>query len=704
MNSKKKLILTLSLFTCIFANGLNPDDTPRIVLALGRFHPLILHLPIGALLLTFFIDIYGRIKNNYQSNTIKLALGFSAFFAIIACILGYFLSLEDGYAEETLNIHFWGGIVTAAQITLLFFLSYKQEKLSQKLFLPIFILTIIGITITGHYGSILTHGDKFLTEYMVAPKEEKTIEIIDSLQIYNNVVLKIFEDKCIQCHNSTKKKGELSLVSKEAVLKGGESGDIIKFGDVNESLLYKHIHLPIEDKKHMPPEGKPQLTKDEIWLLKYWINNSKIFDEKVVDLNQNDTLNKLLKNYLVLKEIHIEEANLQDIQAAEDVGFSIKKLVPNRPELWVTLNKKDLSKSDIKKLASLKDQVVELNLSNSALTDDISKPISQFKNLKKIDLSNTSVSDKTLSYLEGLKMLEVLNIVNTKTTNQGLENLFTQIQPQQVYAWNSGIDEALAKKIAQNYKSEVNVGTPEGFAEAVHLKPPTFSTQKSLFTDTLTIDLKSKLKGSKIYYTLNGVEPDSTSLEYTNPFVTDSTTHIAIKVFKKGWLPSETLRKEFLKVGHQVLDHTIIDKPESNYSGTQKLFDLELGTVNFKDGKWTGFLGYNINTTANLGSQKTLNKVTVNCLSKYQDWILFPIEIIVSVSNNEKNGFKEIGTLKINEDNKKDLPQIKKFTLDFPETTAQYLKIIVKNPGILPSWHEGAGNASWIFVDEIIIN
>jgi len=44
---------------------------------------------------------------------------------------------------------------------------------------------------------------------------------------------------------------------------------------------------------------------------------------------------------------------------------------------------------------------------------------------------------------------------------------------------------------------------------------------------------------------------------------------------------------------------------------------------------------------------------------------------------------------------------LKRFTIAIPNTKTQFMKIIVMNPKKLPKWHKGAGEPSWIFVDEI---
>ncbi len=703
-NLKPQIIFIICLlaFNTTYAN--NTEDIPRFVLALGRFHPLILHLPIGGLLLTFFLDIMGRLRKNYPKATVKYALGFSSFFSILACVFGYFLSLEGGYSEDVLDLHFWTGIVSAILITVLYLLANSKEKYAKRLFFPLFVTTIIGISIAGHFGSVLTHGDNYITEYIKPLPKAKTITHIDSLNMYDDVVLKIFDSKCIECHNTSKRKGELALHSKESILMGGESGDVIELGNASKSMLYKHVLLPVSDEKHMPPEGKPQLTKDEIWLIQYWLNSSKIMDSKVVAMPKSDTLNKLLNKYLVFNKKQIKEAPLSDIQAAIDAGFLVRKLVPNKPELWVKFNKDSITKKSVKTLEDLRAQIVELDLSNSALTDNMTSAIKKLRNLEKLDLSKTQVTDKTLLHLQKSKALTTLNLVGTKITDKGLESLLSSIDLKRAYIWKTDVAKDAVEQIQNKYNVNLNQGVSEGFVKITQIKAPILLTKNTLFTDTLSIKLDSKLKGTKVFYTLDGTEPDSTSLEYKDPILINNATSVAIKAYKKGWLPSETMKEDFIKVTHKVVDYSIVHKPERQYFGPKKLFDFELGSENFKDEKWNGYLGNDLNTTLNLGEAKTVSTVTVNCLGRSRDWILFPKNIQVFASSNKTSGFKLVGSLSIVEDEKRESTLIKKFNVKMPENTkAQYFKVIAKNPKVLPEWHEGAGNPPWIFIDEIIL-
>ncbi|TQO38449.1 putative membrane protein [Arenibacter algicola] len=436
----------------------NEDLANKIIPSLGRLHPLVLHLPIGALILTFFLYVLSRLKGEYPKNIITIALGFSSFFSILACIFGYILSLEGGYTEQTLDIHLWVGILTAVLITLLFAVSTSKSKRPSVLFLPLFIVTICAISVAGHYGSVLTHGSDFLTEFMESPEIEKPITNIDSLKLYDNVVHKIFDNKCIECHNTTKKKGGLSLVSKHNLLLGGDSGMAIEKHNAHESLLFELCTLPITDDDHMPPEGKPQLTKKELWLIKYWINTSDDRDDKVASLPKNDTLNNYLKDYLIIDEILIKEATEEAITAVIAKGFTIRKLTPKNGGLWITYKNKKLPDDGINCLIQLKDQIVELDLGNTDLSDDMTDALKSMQNLVTLKLNKTDITDITLHNLTGLKQLKRIVLHNTNIGNEGIKILLDNITPNQIYAWQTNIDYNNLKLLKNEFVTRINLG------------------------------------------------------------------------------------------------------------------------------------------------------------------------------------------------------------------------------------------------------
>lgn len=79
----------------------------------------------------------------------------------------------------------------------------------------------------------------------------------------------VFKEHCSSCHNPEKKKGDLDLSNYQALMAGGGSGEVVKPGKGEASLLYRTMaHL--EDPS-MPPK-KPKLSDKTLALFKQWID------------------------------------------------------------------------------------------------------------------------------------------------------------------------------------------------------------------------------------------------------------------------------------------------------------------------------------------------------------------------------------------------------------------------------------------------
>jgi hypothetical protein len=72
------------------------------------------------------------------------------------------------------------------------------------------------------------------------------------------------------------------------------------------------------------------------------------------------------------------------------------------------------------------------------------------------------------------------------------------------------------------------------------------------------------------------------------------------------------------------------------------------------------------------------------------------------VSANGKD-FKKLGRVKTTVKQNDWTIQTYDFTLNFKPINTRYIKVVAKNPGLCPDWHKGAGSATWIFADEIVI-
>jgi hypothetical protein len=84
---------------------------------------------------------------------------------------------------------------------------------------------------------------------------------------YDDQVLPLFQQSCLNCHNPDKAKGGLDLSTFSGAMKGGSGGKIAEPGDAGSKLIAVVTHAA---EPKMPPEGD-KLGGEQINLLKAWI-------------------------------------------------------------------------------------------------------------------------------------------------------------------------------------------------------------------------------------------------------------------------------------------------------------------------------------------------------------------------------------------------------------------------------------------------
>src|SRR5262249_53774086 len=89
----------------------------------------------------------------------------------------------------------------------------------------------------------------------------------------------IFEASCIRCHGRGRTKGEFRIDNRNTVLKGGESGPAVMPGKSAESYLIELV-MGFDPDNTMPKKGS-RLTREQIGLLRAWIDQGVNWDETV---------------------------------------------------------------------------------------------------------------------------------------------------------------------------------------------------------------------------------------------------------------------------------------------------------------------------------------------------------------------------------------------------------------------------------------
>lgn len=424
---------------------------------IGRLHPIVVHLPIGFIIFGFIIYLYDR-KSNQLTKVISWSFLWGGISAVIACVSGYLLYQTEGFAFGTVKLHLWLGILTAIFCFIVYTRIRKPLPFLNKIKpIAFYLFSIMLISYTGHLGGSITHGEEYLLEPLpngikrtlgITVYEEQEIalnrESWEEIELYTEVIHPILNNKCLSCHNTKKSKGDLMLQSPEVILKGGESGSILTPENPEQSDLYTRLILPEHDDNHMPPEGKTQLTKEEIRIIFEWIKNGAHFDKTSSELGiQKEVLEtffeKKKNNYFPDKSI---EPVLQHfVDSVETIGVHAEKISGESNYLSVSsINQPNFNDSSINALKPIAKHIAILDLGNTKITDEVFDQLKGLPSLTVLKLDNTSITGKGIGVLKACTNLKKINLVNTQFESDYINDFDNFKRLQKIYIHNSKVN------------------------------------------------------------------------------------------------------------------------------------------------------------------------------------------------------------------------------------------------------------------------
>lgn len=681
----------------------------------GRFHPLVVHLPIGLLLIAYIMEIVGR-KSESKRHLLKsvpFVLSVGIFSGAMAALTGYLLSLGGGYGQEAVSLHQWMGISTLV-LSIVTYLSRKGRH-----YFSVFTLSILAVVITGHLGGNLTHGPDYLTEHLPEAlggngNTEISRPDFEEASMFPDIISPILRDKCQSCHNAAKMKGELRMDSYELLLKGGENGAIVSSGDAKSSEMIRRVHLPEDHEDTMPPEGKKRLTKDEIELLEFWIDSGLANNDRLSDLSLNDRLEGIIRGRLApdtemanpVFDKNISFASDQAIEELKAQGFSIVPIAAGSPFLQVSYFDRlsTLSKEKTDLLKSIARQIVWLDLSGINIADW--SFLSDHTNLVRLHLKSTAIGDNQLDYLKA-ENLEYLNLYETQISKAALDKIEELKQLKSLYIGKTQLTQSdlITVKVA-NPSLYIDLGGKEAtLMTDVKLARPNHQLTSPFIDQSTQLRLTSLIAGVKFHYTTDGSEPDeNSSIMKNNQLLIDQTTEVKVMAAKEGWKPSDilTIPVFFKAKAMRVTSVSPAASPKYAGEGDVSLSDRKLGTESFDDGSWLGFEGTGSTITLELDSPAPLNKISVNFLDDNDRWIFLPKRVEVLVSIDGKN-FDSLANYNIRPRGKPSDLSPELITLELQKTEAKYVRVEIEGQGKCPSWHPGKGQKAWLFINEIIV-
>lgn len=469
------------MYTGLLLQAAAPSDW---ALFFGHFHPLVVHLPIGFLLIAGVLEAGQRSgKISVSDGVIATVLFWSAVGATVACLFGYLLSLGGGYEPDILQEHQWQGIGVAAFAWVAWAL--KSETIGDRipfgslLYLPVLGVSLVLLSAAGHHGGSLTHGSDYLTQYTPEPFRSlaglppksatvaaKPITDVNQAMVYEQIVNPILNQSCVQCHNAEKSKGGLRYDTAELLKKGGKNGPVFVAGNALNSEMIKRCLLPVEDEHHMPPKGKTPLTDPQIALLTWWIDQGAPFDKKVSDLTVTATVKPALATLGGGKDVNggsaissmaatgtstmvskpespvltmtVPAGDANTIDALKKAGLLVLPVSKTQNQLEVSaVNAPDFGDAQVGLLTRLNQQIIWLKLGDTDITDATLSQVATLKNLQKLHLERTNITDAGLKQLKTLSYLEYLNLYGTNITDAGLTELAGLKSLRTVYVWQT---------------------------------------------------------------------------------------------------------------------------------------------------------------------------------------------------------------------------------------------------------------------------
>jgi len=548
------------------------------VLFLGRFHPILVHLPVGILIFLLVMEtmcLRQSVEAKFGEAAL-LALLMGSAGAVFAVLAGIMLSREGGYEGGTFTLHQGLGIIGTAGILLgllmrLAGMSTENRGLVDGYRAVLFVsFSLMGLG--AHFGANMVHGSKYMTQYappMIAdqitgmekwmlslvegpkgetkvatpnpeaekPKVQEVVKVepavvaptapamapetpvvptvpavvkpegpmiagAEGKLVFEHLVLPILEEKCNKCHNADKSKGDLRMDTHELVMKGGETAGNVVAGKPDESLMITRINLPEDDDEHMPPEGKPQISPEELALLRWWIEQGasnimtvkdanlppetislveKLLSSVVPDLGRETNVMQTMTTGRWLRRAALVAATLtltavsngaeeakgpspamvEAVKKVEAAGASLLPIAAGVSSYRFTaLNvAKEFGDAGLDALLPVAENIVSLDLARTQVTDAGLAKVAKMKGLKELRLDNTGIGDAGLDHLTGLTNLEYLNVYGSKVTDGGVQKLAGLANLKALYLWQTGVTKAgVAQLQGKLPKAHINNG------------------------------------------------------------------------------------------------------------------------------------------------------------------------------------------------------------------------------------------------------
>ena len=485
------------------------DTKNGIATFLGRFHILVVHMPIGLLFVVPLMEMVGWTRwGKRVREGVPFGLWMAVLTAAAASFLGYLMMQAEDIAGRWMTLHMWTGLAVGMFAVLA--LVFKLARIGPLYFVTL--LAAVGSTAAaGHFGGAMIHSPEYLSEHapeMIKPVLEAGLatgnaergtfdKLIDSLLavtqpvdsttvdgpppqgradgkpaatgegggeagekvsipnqlVFDSFVQPILNAKCTECHSEEKIKGKLRLDNHAMLMAGAEGTDYptVVPGDAEGSELIARVVMPDDDDLFMPPDGKDKLTEAEIAVLKWWIAGGAKADGTVSDLKADE------------KMLEVLAAVSESLASGENVEIIVE--VDESPEgIWPTLSADEQkARLEAAELAakeggfsilpvSAEDdrlRVSAVNASASFGDEQLAALAPVAERVVWLDIGRTQVTDEGMANIGQMPNLERLHLEQTKVTDAGMKHLAALKKLEYLNLYGTGVTAAIFEPMAE---------------------------------------------------------------------------------------------------------------------------------------------------------------------------------------------------------------------------------------------------------------
>ena len=196
-----------------------------------------------------------------------------------------------------------------------------------------------------------------------------------------------------------------------------------------------------DEKKHMPPKMKIQLSIPEKKLIEKWIILGAPINKNIAELGLSTDL---FTSFFPVDETGIypepllEMLDIEIIDSIKSFGLQVSPIYRTSPLLKISaINKPDFNDKNSFVFLNLSDHIVDLDLGQTQVTDSVFNVLKELKHLTILKLNHTAVSGANLKKLNSLKHLKKINLVGSNFEEVFLNAMYSFPSLEKVHLYGS---------------------------------------------------------------------------------------------------------------------------------------------------------------------------------------------------------------------------------------------------------------------------